>query len=93
MRKSNSDTLNKDSFFSDLEALSTFLGDKQFLMGGDGPSEADCVLFGFVSCILLGTYDGCPFKVAIEEKYQNLQDHMLRMKELFFPDWEELIRC
>jgi len=30
----------------DLEALSTFLGNKTYILGGDQPSELDCVLFG-----------------------------------------------
>ena len=32
----------------DLEALSAFLGTKQWMMGGEKPSEIDCVVFAFV---------------------------------------------
>ena len=75
----------------DLEAVSTFLGTKSYLMGGEKPSEVDCALFGFVAHIVRCSPEGSIFKTLVEKRLTNLNQHCLRMRAKFFPDWVELI--
>ena len=76
----------------DLEALSTFLGTKTYLMGGDRPSEVDCVLFGFICVIVHTSHEGSVLKTLVEKRLTNLFQHMNRMKLKYFPDWDEIVK-
>jgi len=72
----------------DLETVSIALGDKPFLLGNE-PSDVDAVVFGFLA---LATYLG-PLNQEIPKilgKFDNLKAHTERMKEKFWPDWDEL---
>ncbi|XP_006812515.1 failed axon connections homolog [Saccoglossus kowalevskii] len=71
----------------DLRALSTFLGDKAFMFG-DEPSEVDCAIFGLLAQILWNLSNALP---EIKGDCSNLQDYCYRMKERFWPDWEQCI--
>ena len=75
----------------DLEAISTFLGTKTFIMGGDKPTDLDCVLFGFMTTLVYTSHDNSIYKTLIEKRLTNLNQHMLRMRGKFFPDWNDLI--
>ena len=48
----------------DLQSLSNFLGSKLYLMGGDQPTEVDCVLFGFLSFILYTCPEDSVFRIG-----------------------------
>ena len=76
----------------DLEALSTFLGSKSWVMGGEKPSDIDCVLFGFVSVVVFTSSDASIYKTLVTKRLTNLHQHMQRMKAKYFPDWDELIK-
>lgn len=73
----------------DLKALSVLLGNKAYMFG-DEPTEVDCTVFGMTTMSLYASQDSSPFKIAIETEYTNLKEHNARMKERFYPDWEEL---
>lgn len=75
----------------DLQTLSTFLGTKLFMMGGDSPTELDCVVFGFMCVILHTSKDDSIYKTLVEKRLTNLFQHTKRMKSKFYPDWEEVV--
>ncbi|CAG2230122.1 Failed axon connections homolog [Mytilus edulis] len=72
----------------DFKALSNFLGNKKFLLG-DKPCQADCSVFGLLSNAYWQSF-GTPVESTIK-KYKNLCDYCERMKETFWPDWDECI--
>lgn len=73
----------------DLLAVSEILGEKKFLFG-EKPCLADASLFAFVAGCAWDLPE-CPVALIVESKAQNLDKHAHRMKELFYPDWEEII--
>lgn len=73
----------------DLLAVSEILGQKKFLIG-DKPCLADVALFAFVAASSWDLPES-PFDELIKTKAQNLHTHAQRMKELYYPDWDEII--
>ena len=73
----------------DLEAVSDILGEKPFLLG-DEPCEADCTLFGFITMCLHCSEIDQVYKLECEKRFKNLVRHSERMRERFWPDWEEM---
>ncbi|KAL7630074.1 UNVERIFIED_CONTAM: hypothetical protein RMT77_019796 [Armadillidium vulgare] len=71
----------------DIEAISNYLGTKKFL-NGDIPCETDCSLFGFL-CQCVWGMPGSPFEAMVKNDYPNLLQYCYRMKEKFWPDWEQ----
>lgn len=74
----------------DLRMLSELLVDKKFFMG-DQPTELDCAAFGQLSQIRWHTPDTCPGKTLMKEKLKNLMDFCDRIKDLYWPDWNERV--
>ena len=72
-----------------LSNISNILGDNEYVMGGSEPTLIDCTVFGFL-CHLLYLPGPEPLlgNVDKEEKYQNLVRYTERMKERYWPDWE-----
>ncbi len=64
-------------------------------MFGNEPCDLDCTLFGFVANVIcMPDEDDSPFKKAIVgegAELANLKHHFDRMKDKFYPDWEELL--
>ncbi|XP_077994953.1 failed axon connections homolog [Glandiceps talaboti] len=73
----------------DIRALSVFLGDKKFLFGEE-PCEEDCAIFGQLSQIVW-QLSGSPQEILVKGDCKNLEDYCQRMKERFWPDWEQCI--
>ncbi|KAL7633402.1 UNVERIFIED_CONTAM: hypothetical protein RMT77_016273 [Armadillidium vulgare] len=73
----------------DIEALSNYLGKKEFLMG-DTPCEVDCAVFGMLSQFVWGT-PGSPFAVMVQSEYRNLLHYCIRIQKKFWPDWDNLL--
>ncbi|XP_041361352.1 failed axon connections homolog [Gigantopelta aegis] len=71
----------------DVKAISDFLGRKKFFMG-DAPSEVDCVMFGQLSQFVW-QMPGSQGEKCITEKYKNIEEYCVRMRDLYWPDWEE----
>jgi glutathione S-transferase len=74
----------------DIKSFSNYLGDKAYLMGSK-PTEVDCSLFAQMAQIIYATPDGNQLKKAIEEDYRNIMEFVLRVKEKYWPDWEECL--
>lgn len=72
----------------DLRAVSVWLGKKKFLFG-DQPSLVDAALFALVGNFIWQMV-GSPQARVIESDLKNLAEHANRMKELFYPDWNEI---
>ncbi|XP_066979162.1 failed axon connections homolog [Macrobrachium rosenbergii] len=75
-------------------ALSNYLGNKPFLMG-DEPCEVDCSLFGWLVQIKYN-YPGSRYGTLLKQvmvlyDYPNLGAYVTRMKELFWPDWDDCL--
>lgn len=71
----------------DMRAISTFLGDKKFLMG-DRMTRVDCAIFGHLS---VGVYNGVPspFTEFLQSECKNMAPYMARIKEKCWPDWNK----
>ena len=74
----------------DLRAASLCLGDKEFIMG-DKPCSVDCTMFGFLAGILFNGDPDSPHVKAIDEDLVNLKHYTFRIKERFWPDWENCL--
>lgn len=75
----------------DLQAVSSFLGSKTYMLGGDKPSDLDAVLFGFMCLILYSSPPDSAFKTLVEKRLTNLFQHTKLIKSKFFSDWDKLI--
>ncbi|XP_067666040.1 failed axon connections homolog [Haliotis asinina] len=76
-----------DMFKKDLQSLSDFIGTKKFLMG-DEPCETDCAVFGHLSQVYW-QFMGTGYVNILKDKYPNLAGYCERMKETFWPDWDQ----
>ncbi len=76
----------------DLRAVDAFLEqNKKFLMG-DYVTAADCALFGIVANLLHCTDpEKNVYKLAIENQFENVHRHYRTVKELYWPDWNEVV--
>ncbi|TRY64217.1 hypothetical protein TCAL_14308 [Tigriopus californicus] len=74
--------------FQDLKAISDALGEKHFFLG-DTPKQVDCVLFGNLIQFI---YNPLPFpqKEFISKECKNLEPYVDRLRDQFFPDWNDL---
>ena len=73
----------------DLRAVSDILGSKDFLFG-DSPCLVDAVLFALVA-IFAWDLDESPQGKLIRTELTNLERHANRMKERFYPDWDQIV--
>ncbi|GMS99841.1 hypothetical protein PENTCL1PPCAC_22016 [Pristionchus entomophagus] len=72
----------------DLKAISIYLGDKPYF-GGDRPTTIDATMFGHLASIVyIKSADGILLKY-ITETCPNLVQFVQRIKEKYWPDWEE----
>ncbi|XP_046584337.1 failed axon connections homolog isoform X1 [Haliotis rubra] len=76
-----------EMFKKDLQSLSDFIGTKKFLMG-DKPCEEDCAVFGHLSLFYFQFF-GTRHETLIKDKYPNLAAYCERMKDTYWPDWDE----
>ncbi|XP_037087457.1 failed axon connections homolog [Pollicipes pollicipes] len=72
----------------DLLALSTFLGDKQFMLGS-AMTELDCCVFGMVVQLLY--ISGPHLEFFTRHRCPNLVKHCERIKELYWQDWDQCL--
>lgn len=68
----------------DIQAISDFLGDKSYLMGGESPTEVDCTVFGFL-------YLRTVSQVGFETTFPNLSKYVERIINRYYPDLEQLL--
>nr|XP_011456795.2 failed axon connections homolog [Crassostrea gigas] len=72
----------------DLQTLSKLLGKKKYILG-EHASQTDCSVFAILSQIHWQDFGGAAKKVY--KKYPNLSAYTERMKEEFWPDWDDCI--
>ncbi|GMR52827.1 hypothetical protein PMAYCL1PPCAC_23022, partial [Pristionchus mayeri] len=71
-----------------LESISIFLGDKPYF-GGDRPTTLDATMFGHLAGTLVVPSSDGFFMKLVKETYPNLGQFIERIKEKYWPDWEE----
>lgn len=88
-------------FERDLRAISKLLGEKEFLFGKQ-PCVADAAVFSMVANMYWATMDEISQEEEeetlmienrleqLKEELINLKKHAERMKELYFPDWDDI---
>ncbi|XP_046344614.1 failed axon connections homolog [Haliotis rufescens] len=75
----------------DLQAISDFIGEKPFFMGKKA-TEVDCAMFGMLSQVRWNMPGlGEEGVRLIEERYPRICAFCDRMKETYWPDWDECI--
>ncbi|BFZ26114.1 hypothetical protein BsWGS_29153 [Bradybaena similaris] len=79
----------KHIMMTDLQALTDYLGNKQFIMG-PAPCEVDCSVFGMLSQFIWQAADDV-CENLIQEKFPSLYSYAVRMRERFWPDWDDCI--
>lgn len=77
-----------DFSFQDLDALSTLLGSQPFF-NGEKATSIDCTIFGHLVQFVYMPLD-IPQKKHIKDKCQNLAAFVDRMREEFWPDWDQM---
>ena len=75
---------------SDFEALSSWLGNKSYIMGSS-PCPLDCTVFGFMAMFLYVFPEDYYFRREIERRFPNLKSYTERIKRTYWPDWDELL--
>jgi len=74
----------------DLQALSDFLGEKKFFLSDEIVCEVDCTAFSMLAQ-MLWNMDGSPYNFALKESFPNLTEFCWRMRNKFWPDWDQLL--
>ncbi|EDV27136.1 uncharacterized protein TRIADDRAFT_22364 [Trichoplax adhaerens] len=73
----------------DLRAFSVILGSKDYFLA-DTPTTVDACMFGCLANILYATPKSGYCHQLLTTELTNLVDYVERMKEKFWPDWEEI---
>ncbi|XP_076059272.1 failed axon connections homolog isoform X2 [Oratosquilla oratoria] len=73
----------------DVATLSGILGEDAYF-GGEKPCSADCAIFGQLAQLCWNA-PGTRYEALIVDAYPNLKHYCYRMKELVFPDWNQLL--
>lgn len=74
----------------DLKALSTLLGSKDYMFG-EKPSLLDASMFGFATCLMTLPEDSSSeLSKYLQKELPNLVQHYERIKEKYWPDWEQM---
>ena len=74
----------------DMKALSDLLQDKPFFFG-DQPSTIDACVFSLTANIVYGLREGSWPSEMLKNEFPNLVVFTNRMKERYWPDWDEII--
>uniref|UniRef100_A0A914XMX5 Glutathione S-transferase n=1 Tax=Plectus sambesii TaxID=2011161 RepID=A0A914XMX5_9BILA len=71
----------------DLQAIADVMGKNKFILG-DEPHAVDFTLFGHFATFYYLPFD-VVLKRMVRDEFPSLLDHMERMKERFWPDWNK----
>jgi len=74
---------------ADLRSVSLILGENHFICG-DRPCVHDCGIFALLSHVVWGKPDS-HYKKLVDDECKNLEEYCNRMRERFFPDWNDLL--
>ena len=72
-----------------MKSLSQFLGSKRFFFG-DQMTLLDIIVHGFTTQVYCMSPDSSKIKQNYET-LQNMVDHCKTVKEIVYPDWEDLL--
>ena len=72
-----------------MKSLSQFLGSKRFFFG-DQMTLLDIIVHGFTTQVYYMSPDSSKIKQNYET-LQNMVDHCKTVKEIVYPDWEDLL--
>jgi len=76
----------------DLQVLTDMLGDKPFFFGEE-PTTLDVVAFSSIAqLVAIEKEVAHPLRDWLLENAQNLVQHFEKMKEKYYPDWDEMCR-
>jgi len=75
----------------DIQAIADVLGDRRYLLGGDGPTLADCAVFGHLSQFLWIPMD-FPQRRYLLENCDNVVRFMNDFRATYWADWEDLCK-
>ena len=75
----------------DLKAVDDILGNKTFLLTKDSLTSIDCTVFGHLAQFLYIPM-AFPQKKYMQENCPNLVTYVDRMKNLMWPDWDEMCK-
>ena len=76
---------------ADLDAASVLLGDSAFVLASPRPTSADVVLFAFSSQFIhQPASSSSRIRAHIFEQCPNLVSHERRLRDLFWPDFEQV---
>ncbi|XP_077989758.1 failed axon connections homolog [Glandiceps talaboti] len=78
----------EENFYCNVDII-FILGNKNFMFG-DEPCEEDCAIFGQLAMVVWVLPDS-PQGLLVKGDCKNLEDYCYRMKERFWPDWEQCI--
>lgn len=83
----HSDTDINGLLLRDLQALSSFLGDKEWFTDAGGPTECDCAAFGLLDNIMYGTHKTAPTTWLLQDpQFANLKKYTDKMRQLLYPE-------
>lgn len=71
-----------------LQSVSDYLASKPYFFG-ENISSFDCTLFATLAEVMYGLPEDNDIRVALNEKFSNLKEYTLRLKEKYWADWEE----
>ena len=74
----------------DLKAISIILGDKPYFLG-DKPTSFDAAIFGVLANVVYAFRETSWPQVYVREHCPNLVQFADRMKDKFWPDWNDLL--
>jgi len=75
----------------DIRALAGALGNKNYFCG-DKPTSVDCTIFGTLAQFYYFPWDWQFRSMLQSVECENLRNYCNRMKEKFWPDWEQICR-
>ncbi|CAK8251983.1 Failed AXon Connections homolog [Caenorhabditis elegans] len=77
-----------DQAKKDLDAISTQLGDKPYLFGSS-IKTIDVTAFAHLAELIYTPQFSPEIRAYIDEKVPNVMEYVIRIKEKYWPDWEE----
>ena len=66
------------------------LGSQDYFVGQE-PTVLDCSVFGLMCMLLYTSGEDNIYVQKIEQEWPNLKTHTERMRDRFYPDWDELL--
>jgi len=79
-----------EDIIRDLASMSRLLGEKKYFLSNTNPTELDCTAFAMLAQ-MYWTMEESPYYASMTGQYKNLADFCNRIKQEFWPDWEQCL--